>query len=124
MDAALDATPYAELLARIASRLSNRHTAMELAAGFIISRDSFLKRVEAILSYGKKGFRQLPRWAAAATVFAGVLAVAGAVAFPLAERGDNTEKVTIRGRVTHDGAGIGGAELYLHEQKHACILSE
>ena len=129
VDNALDAAPYAELLARIASRVPNHQTAIELAAGFIISRDTFFKRVEAILIYGSHRFKSLPKWAAVMTVLAGMLAVFGAVALPLGERGESgvqraEDSYTLQGIVLHEGKPIPDALIYINQNRYHSDISD
>ncbi|MBM4039992.1 MAG: hypothetical protein FJ290_15925, partial [Planctomycetes bacterium] len=86
-DAVLDATgeplPYAKMLARIAERLPRRALATELAAGFVLSKSAFLRRVEAILSDRRAQLRRLTRWALAATALAALASLALALLLPL-----------------------------------------
>ena len=122
VDNALDAAPYAELLTRIASRLPAQQLPIELAAGFIISRDTFFKRVEAILNYGRRRFKNLPRWAAVLTVLTGMLAVIGAVALPLAEKDiidpySMKDSYKLHGWVLHNGKAVPGALIYIDSSK-------
>ena len=73
-DAVIEATgepvAYARMLARLAEELPRRALVTELAAGFILSRGAFFKRVEAILSDRRDRIRHLSRAALAATVVA------------------------------------------------------
>lgn len=89
-DAVVDATgeplPYARLLARLAEQLPRRSLATELAAGIVLSRGAFLRRIEAILSDRRHQMRRLSRIALAATVVGAAVSVALALALPLGER--------------------------------------
>jgi len=89
-DAVLDATgeplPYAKMLARLAEGLPRRMLSTELAAGIVLSKSAFLRRVTAILSDRRDRIRKLSRWALAATVLAGVVSIALAAALPLKEK--------------------------------------
>ncbi|KPJ73318.1 MAG: hypothetical protein AMS14_06615, partial [Planctomycetes bacterium DG_20] len=58
----------------------------ELAAGFILSRGAFLKRVEAILSDRRDRIRRLSRAALVATILAAAVSVALALALPLGQQ--------------------------------------
>ena len=66
-DAVLDATgepvAYAKMLTRLAEALRRRAPATELAAGFVLSRGAFLRRVKAIPSSRRDRIRKLCRQA-------------------------------------------------------------
>ena len=89
-DAVLEITgepvSYARLLARLAEELPRRALVTELAAGIVISRGAFLRRVEAILSDRRDRIRRLSRAALAVTVIAASVSVALALALPLGEQ--------------------------------------
>jgi len=89
-DAVLETTAqplgYAKMLARMAEATPRRALAAELAAGFLLSKGSLLRRVEAILSDRRDRLGRLSRAALAATVLAAAASVALALALPLAER--------------------------------------
>ena len=90
-DAVLDAegepVSYAKMLARLAEQLRGRAFSTELAAGIVLSKGAFLRRVEAILSDRRSQIRKLSRLALAATIAAGVLSIALAAALPLGDKG-------------------------------------
>ena len=88
-DAVLEATgqplPYAKLLTALAERLPRRTPSVEGAAGLILCKSAFLRRVEAILG-DRSRIRRITRWTLAASL-AGCLAVIGVVlAVPLTQR--------------------------------------
>ena len=66
-DAVLEVTgepiTYAKMLTRLAERLSKRSISTELAAGIVLSKSAFLRRVEAILSDRRDQLRRLSRLA-------------------------------------------------------------
>jgi beta-lactamase regulating signal transducer with metallopeptidase domain len=90
-DAVLDATGepvhYAKMLARMAEGLPRRALTTELAAGIVISKGAFLKRVEAILSARRDRIRRVTRIALAGMVIGLLLSIGIAVALPLGEKG-------------------------------------
>jgi peroxiredoxin len=89
-DAVLDVTgepvAYARMLARVAEELRRRSLTTELAAGIVLSKGAFLRRVEAILSDRRDSLRRLSRRALALTVLAALLSLFLASALPLSER--------------------------------------
>ena len=118
-DAVLDVhgepVTYAKMLTRIAERLPNRSIQTELAAGFLISKSAFLRRVEAILSDRRDRIRKLSRLAFVGIVGAGVLSVLVTLAFPLGEKNKPVgEMVTVFGKVLYDGFPVSGAKVYLN----------
>jgi len=92
-DVVLEATgapvPYAKLLARLAEELPRRAVSTELAAGIVLSKGAFLRRIEAILSDRRDRIRRLSRLALAATLLLSLLSLTLAVAVPLGEKGKN-----------------------------------
>jgi Zn-dependent protease with chaperone function len=76
-DAVLDAgeqpVSYAKMLVRLAEELPRRSVSAELAAGIVLSRSAFLRRVQAILSERRDRIRRLTRVALAATLVAAVV---------------------------------------------------
>ncbi|MEA3366960.1 MAG: M56 family metallopeptidase, partial [Planctomycetota bacterium] len=95
-DAVLEATGepvgYAKMLVRMAEAMPHRALATELAAGFLLSKGSLLRRVEAILSDRREQIRRLSRVALGVTLLAGAASVALALALPLAERDSGAEE--------------------------------
>jgi beta-lactamase regulating signal transducer with metallopeptidase domain/thiol-disulfide isomerase/thioredoxin len=89
-DAVLDATgepiAYAKMLARLAENLRRRALTTELAAGIVLSKSAFLRRVEAILSDRRDSLRRLSRRALALTILAALLSLFLASALPLSEK--------------------------------------
>ncbi|MBN1294423.1 MAG: carboxypeptidase regulatory-like domain-containing protein, partial [Candidatus Latescibacteria bacterium] len=77
---------YAKMLTRIAERLPSRALQTELAAGFLISKSAFLRRVEAILSERRDHIRKLSRLALSGTVVMVVVSLLVAFVFPLGEK--------------------------------------
>ncbi len=112
-DAVLDTTGedvnYARLLTRLAKDLPNRALSTELAVGIVLSREAFLKRIEAILSERRKQVRRLSRLALIATVLGAVISLALAAALPLGEKTGNREE----GTPSEWGAVIGGLRMKL-----------
>ncbi len=100
-DAALAAigepTRYARMLARLAVALPARALSTELAAGFILSKSAFLRRVEAILSDRRDQIRRLTRWALAGTLVAVLASLALAVALPLGQKRDRAASTRAEG---------------------------
>ncbi len=100
-DAALAAigepTRYARMLARLAVALPERALGTELAAGFLLSKSAFLRRVEAILSDRRDQIRQLTRWALAAVLVAALGSLVLVAALPLAEKRDRTASTRAEG---------------------------
>jgi len=88
-DAVLGATgeslPYAKLLARFAETLPRRALSTEVAAGIMLSKGAFLRRVEAILS-DRDRIRRLTKLALTGTLLAAVLSLTIALAVPLGEK--------------------------------------
>jgi len=99
-DAVLDATgeplSYAKMLARLAEGLPRRMLSTELAAGIVVSKSAFLKRVTEIVSERRDRIRKLSKWALAATVIAGVGSVVLAAGLPLKERAELPEEPRLR----------------------------
>jgi beta-lactamase regulating signal transducer with metallopeptidase domain/peroxiredoxin len=89
-DAVLDVTgepvAYAKMLARVAQELRRPSLTTELAAGIVLSKSAFLRRVEAILSDRRDSLRRLSRRALALTILAALLSLFLASALPLSER--------------------------------------
>jgi len=89
-DTVLDATgeplAYAKMLARLAEELHRRSVTTELAAGIVLSKSAFLRRVEAILSDRRDSLRNLSRRALALTILAALLSLFLAAALPLGEK--------------------------------------
>ena len=77
--------PYAKLLARIAEGLSRWMLSTELAAGIVLSKSAFLKRVEAILA-DRRQFRKLTGVAVLVIILGVILSIGIAVAAPLGEK--------------------------------------
>ena len=89
-DAVLDAgaapVSYAKMLTRLAEELPRRSVTTELAAGIVLSKGAFLRRVQAILSDRRDRIRKLTRWAFAATLLGAVVSLGIALALPLGEK--------------------------------------
>ena len=94
-DAVLDTggepIPYAKMLARLAEALPRRALTTELAAGIVLSKSAFLRRVEAILS-DRARIRRLTKLALAGTILATVLSIGLAIALPLGEKEAATQE--------------------------------
>jgi len=103
-DAVLDVTgepvAYARMLARLAEELRRRSLTTELAAGIVLSKSAFLRRVEAILSDRRDSLRRLSRRALALTILAALLSLFLASALPLTEKESGATK-----RATTTGMG-------------------
>ena len=91
-----DPAAYAELLTRIAFRLSDRALSTEMAAGILLSNSAFFHRVRVILSDRSERVRKLSRRALAGIAVVGVLCLLVATAFPLGEKGSASGENTIR----------------------------
>lgn len=89
-DAVLDATaeplPYARLLARMAEAVPRRPFSTEMAAGLLLGKSAFLRRVEAILSDRRERIRKLTRLALAGSAAAVLLSVCIAAVTPLTQK--------------------------------------
>jgi len=89
-DAVLEATgepvEYAKMLARFAEGLPRTAMSTEVAAGLILSRSAFLRRIRMILSERRGRMRRLSRMALAATVAAAIGSIVLAAAVPLREK--------------------------------------
>ena len=89
-DAVLEATgepvEYAKMLARFAQGLPRTAMSTEVAAGLILSRSAFLRRIRMILSERRGRMRRLSRMALAATVAAAIGSIVLAAAVPLREK--------------------------------------
>jgi len=83
--------PYAKMLTRLAEELPRQSLATELAVGVVLSRNAFLRRIEAILSDRRYQFRRLSRAALAAIVLAAALSVGLALTVPLGERATSSD---------------------------------
>lgn len=79
---------YAKLLVHFAEGLSTARNAAGLAAGIVLTRSTFVQRVEAILSDRSSRVRQVTRVALATILGAVTAAVVLAVAVPLSDRGE------------------------------------
>jgi len=86
LDAALEPVSYARMLVQMAENLPKRSLSTELAAGIVLSKSSFLARVEAILSENRDRIRKLTKLTLAGTLIAAVLSLALALVLPLAEK--------------------------------------
>jgi len=83
LDAACEPLSYAKLLTRLAEDLPRRSPSTEFAAGIVLSKGPFLRRVEAILSDRRAQIRRLTRLALAGAVLGGVVSLGIALAVPL-----------------------------------------
>jgi len=90
------------MLKRFAEGLPRRALATELAAGIVLSKSAFLRRVEAILSPRRAQIRRLSCLALIATILGAVISLALAAALPLGEKG-------VEGRSSDSGAAKPGA---------------
>jgi hypothetical protein len=110
-DAVLDATgepvAYAKMLARLAEELRRRSLTTELAAGIVLSKSAFLRRVEAILSDRRDSLRTLSRRALALTILAVLLSLFLASALPLSDKGPTS---TTQGSEIPSRNAAGGKE--------------
>ena len=86
LEATGEALPYARMLARLAEDLTRRSLSTELAAGIVLSKSAFLRRVEAILSDRRDQIRKLSRLALVFTILATLVSLALATALPLGEK--------------------------------------
>lgn len=88
-DAVLEATgealPYARLLTSLAESVPIRTPSAEGAAGIVLSKSVFLRRVEAVLS-DRSRLRRLTRAALAATVAAAMITFGLVLAVPLTQQ--------------------------------------
>ncbi len=104
-DAVLDAgeapVPYAGLLTRLAEELPRRAISTELAAGIVLTRSAFFRRIQAILSDRREEIRRLTHRVLAGTVIAALVSLGVALALPLGER---AETVSARPRVEPEDA--------------------
>jgi hypothetical protein len=127
-DAVLEATgepvSYAKMLARLAERLPRRALAIELAAGFILSRGAFLKRVEAILSDRRDGIRRLSGAALAGTILGAAVSVALALALPLGQQTAMQVPKVERTSTTPWGPVVEGVQCRLWVKKTALKVGE
>jgi beta-lactamase regulating signal transducer with metallopeptidase domain len=87
LDVTGEPVTYAKMLARLAERLSARSFPTELAAGIVLSKSAYLRRVEAILSDRRDQIRKLSRIALAGTLAGVVLSLGLATALPVGEKG-------------------------------------
>jgi len=124
---------YAKMLTCIAERLPNRSIQTELAAGFLISKSAFLRRVEAILSERRDSIHKLSRLALTGTVAMVAVSLCLSFVFPLGEKSTTdtaeahdseeivptviSEPVTVSGKVLFDGQPVSQAEVYLDSAK-------
>ncbi|HDY90466.1 MAG TPA: hypothetical protein ENH82_20400 [bacterium] len=85
LGASEDSLVYAEMLTKMASKLKKRMFTAELAAGFIFSKHSFLRRVEVILIGRKEQIRKLSRLALVGIMIGIGASLMVILAFPLGE---------------------------------------
>ncbi len=120
-----EALGYARMLARIAESLSGRALGTELAAGFVVSKGSFLRRIETILSGRAERFRRLSRRAQAAVVCAGILSLAVAVVFPLVQADESSKNtIPVTGKVLYKGQPVADVEIWLVKSRFRGAISE
>jgi len=109
-DAVLEATgeplSYAKMLARLAEGLPRRMLSTELAAGIVLSKSPFLRRVTEIVSEKRDRIRQLSKWALAATVIAGIGSIMLAAALPLNERTTPLAAEVTSSRITEESGAV------------------
>jgi Zn-dependent protease with chaperone function len=78
--------PYARMLTRLAEELVRGTVATEIAVGFALSKRTFFKRIEAILSHRGRQVRRLSHAAMAGIVLVAVASIALAITLPLGEK--------------------------------------
>jgi len=86
LDVTGEPVTYAKMLTRLAERLSASSLSTELAAGIVLSKSAFLRRVEAILSDRRDEIRKLSRIALAGTLTGVALSLGLALALPVGEK--------------------------------------
>ncbi|MCE5248628.1 M56 family metallopeptidase [bacterium] len=86
LDSVSEPFVYIEMLVGLASNRSRRRFVTEMAAGFVISKHAFLRRVEVMLSDKGKRIRSLSRGFLAGTVIVAVLSVMVTCALPIGEK--------------------------------------
>ena len=99
-DAVLETTgqplPYAKLLTTLAEHLPRRTPTVEGAAGLILCKSAFLRRVEAILG-DRTRIRRITRLALAGTFAAAVFSLTAALALPLGQIADTRNPAQAKG---------------------------
>ncbi|MHB9031334.1 MAG: M56 family metallopeptidase, partial [Candidatus Latescibacterota bacterium] len=104
---------YAKMLARIAEQIVARDVRIQLAAGFMFSKSTFLTRIEAILSDHER-MKRISRTALLGTAVASLGAFGIALAFPLGEMDTpKTPPVAVRGKVVFENRPVFGSSIYL-----------
>ncbi len=85
LDASCEPVSYAEMLTRVAQKLPARAFFTEVAAGIVLSRSVFLRRITSIMSHGPERRRKMSRRLLVAIVVIGVLSLCLAAGLPLAD---------------------------------------
>ncbi len=115
---------YAEMLVRLAAQVPERMLATELAAGFLFSRHTLLRRIEQVLADRGAGIKRLSRIAFVTTALSGLLLFLTAMSLPLGMKaGDETDGTIIQEKVDPDSVSDSNGKPVLFNDKHKVGLN-
>ncbi|MFC1693059.1 carboxypeptidase regulatory-like domain-containing protein [Candidatus Latescibacterota bacterium] len=112
---------YADMLTRIAEHLPRHAFTTELAAGFILSKSAFYRRIEAVLYTRRNQIRKLSRLALVGVVVTGILSLFIALVLPLGYAREKGEMVEIKGEVIYKDKPVPGAIIYFNDQEMSVV---
>ena len=107
---------YAGLLTRLAENLTGKKLSTEFAAGIMLTKSTFYRRIEAILSHRKNRFGKLSHAATIGIMTVAAMSLVAALVFPLGDAKKTGEELTISGKVVFESKPVSGAIIYVNEQ--------
>jgi beta-lactamase regulating signal transducer with metallopeptidase domain len=107
---------YAKFLTRLAGNLLKKRYTTGLSAGIIFSKSTFYSRIEALLSNTGKHARKMSRTAMAGLIAIVFISLLTALGFPLGDAQNESDMVSVSGRVIFEGGYVSGADIYFSEQ--------
>jgi len=116
---------YAGLLTRLAENVSNKKYSFFPAAGIIVTKSTFFRRIEFMLVNRKNRIRKLTPVALAGVTTAVTISILTALSFPLGDAKKDGEMVMVTGKVVCEGKAVTDAKIYLseHLSKNAVRLA-
>lgn len=107
-----DSIPYAALLTRLMQTLPEHGRTTDFAAGIILSRHAFLRRIESLLA-DVSTLRTISRRSTTGLIFVTLCILATAAGIPLGSGHDDGIMVPVYGTVYNNGAPVNNAIVYL-----------
>ncbi|MBN1291665.1 MAG: hypothetical protein JXB48_07475, partial [Candidatus Latescibacteria bacterium] len=122
LESAMESTSYAGMLTRMASELPVKSYSTELAAGILVSKSAFFRRIETILSDRRDHIRKLSRLTLAGTFVTVALSLAASLSLPIGYADRYGDKISLSGKVIFQGAPVPGAEIYYNDPVYGKVL--